>query len=228
MTAATGKAEVQAALPSLDGQRDAHGHAAPTAAQQPAPVPGERAGSDTKAQSDFASLSRNTAAAAATPATAQPAADQFLFAATFGRIVSVLMRSAHYKHYALSDLEWLVLPPLRSGQCAVMEGTANGRRAPVAVALWASVSDEVDKRLSGNLNIPIKLRPDEWRSGDVLWLIDAVGEPNAVPHLLRQVEETVFKAREVKMRAVDANGRPIVGVLNAIELAKGSIQIQAK
>jgi cytolysin-activating lysine-acyltransferase len=131
------------------------------------------------------------------------------------------MRSAYYKHYALSDLEWLVVPPMRLGQCAVMDATVNGRQAPVAVALWASASDEVDKRLSGNLNIPIKLRPDEWRSGDVLWLIDAVGEAKAIPHLLRQVQETVFKARDVKMRTVDANARPIVRLLNATELANG-------
>jgi cytolysin-activating lysine-acyltransferase len=127
------------------------------------------------------------------------------------------MRSAHYKHYALSDLEWLVVPPMRLGQCAVMEATVNGRQAPVAVALWASASDEVDKRLSEDLSIPIKLRPDEWRSGDVLWLIDAVGEASAIPHLLRQVRETAFKARDVKMRTVDANARPIVRLLNSTE-----------
>jgi hemolysin-activating ACP:hemolysin acyltransferase len=155
--------------------------------------------------------------AAATSGASQPSADELRFVATFGRIVSVLMRSAHYKHYSLSDLEWLVVPPMRLGQCAVMEATVNGRQAPVAVALWASASDEVDKRLSEDLNIPIKLRPDEWRSGDVLWLIDAVGEANAIPHLLRQVQETAFKARDVKMRTVDANARPIVRLLNSTE-----------
>ena len=74
--------------------------------------------------------------------------------------------------------------------------------------------------------MPIKLRPDEWRSGDVLWLIDAVGDGNAIPHLLRQVQEMVFKARDVRMRTPDANGRPIVRVLNAPEQANenGSLQ----
>ena len=132
-----------------------------------------------------------------------------------------LMRSIHYKHYALSDLEWLVVPPMLSGQCAVMEATAIGKKAPVAVALWASASDEVDKRLSENLNIPISLRPDEWRFGDVLWLVDAVGEANAIPHLLRQVQETVFHARDVKMRTLDANARPTVRLLNSAEPANG-------
>jgi hypothetical protein len=50
---------------------------------------------------------------------------------------------------------------------------------------------------------------------------DDVGEANAIPQLFRQVQETVFKARDVKMRTVDANARPIVRLLNATELANG-------
>jgi hemolysin-activating ACP:hemolysin acyltransferase len=160
--------------------------------------------------------------AAATSSASQLSADEPGFAVTFARIVSVPMRSIHYEYHALSDL----VPPMLSGQCAAMGATVDWRQAPVVMAMWAGVSDVVDKRLSQNLNIPIKLRPDEWRSGDVLWLIDAVGEANAIPHLLRQVQETVFKARDVKMRTVDANARPIVRLLNSAELAseKGSMQ----
>ena len=92
------------------------------------------------------------------------ATNEAAFAVTFTRVISVLMRSPHYKHYTLADLEWLVVPPLLAGQCAVMEATINGRQVPVAVALWASVSQEVDKRLSENLTAPVKLRPEEWQS----------------------------------------------------------------
>ena len=134
--------EVQPTPPS-----HASAHAAPTTYQRAAHAPGESSGSDTRTQSDFADHSRGTAPAGTSNAS-QPSADELRFAATFGRIVSILMRSVTYKHYALSDLEWLVLPPMHLGQCAVMEATVNGRQAPVAVALWASVSDEVDKRLS--------------------------------------------------------------------------------
>jgi hemolysin-activating ACP:hemolysin acyltransferase len=139
-----------------------------------------------------------------------PTADEIKFALTFTRIVSVLTRSPHYKHYTLSDLEWLVVPAILSGQCAVMEAKLHGRQVPVAVALWASVSEEVDKRLSGNLAVPIKLRPDEWRSGENLWLINAVGDPKAVPLLLQQIGETTFKGSSVKMRTVRPGGQPTV------------------
>src|SRR5215475_3236706 len=130
----------------------------------------------------------------------------------FAQIVSVLMRSPRYRHYTLGDLEWLVIPPLLTGQFTVANASLkqNGVAIPVAIALWASVSAEVDKKLSANLHLPIRLRPDEWRSGDVLWLIDAVGDPRVVPQLLKKLVETTFKGREVKIRVVGENGKVIV------------------
>ena len=44
------------------------------------------------------------------------------------------------------------------------------------MALWANLSPEVDARLTQNLAAPIKLRPDEWRSGPILWLVDIIGD----------------------------------------------------
>jgi len=135
----------------------------------------------------------------------------------FTQIVSVLMRSPHYKHYTLADLEWLVLPPLVTGQFSVAEASVgpNGPKVPAAIALWASVSAEVDKRLSGDLNAPMRLRPDEWRSGDTLWLIDAVGDPRIVPELLKRLRESVFKQKDLKVRGRGQDGKPVVQVLRA-------------
>jgi hemolysin-activating ACP:hemolysin acyltransferase len=131
---------------------------------------------------------------------------------SFAQIVTVLMRSPHYRHYTLGDLEWLVIPPLVTGQCIVANTSLkqNGVTVPVAVAFWASVSPDVDKKLSENLHLPIRLRPDEWRSGDVLWLIDAVGDSRAVPQLLKQLVATRFKGREVKFRVPGENGKVTV------------------
>jgi cytolysin-activating lysine-acyltransferase len=127
----------------------------------------------------------------------------------FAQIVSILMHSPRYRHYTLGDLEWLVLPPLLTGQCSVAEAKSkdNGASVPVAVALWASVSPEVDQRLTENLNTPIRLRPDEWRSGDILWLIDAVGDRRVVPGLLKQVADNTLKGREIKVRGRGEGGK---------------------
>jgi cytolysin-activating lysine-acyltransferase len=154
--------------------------------------------------------------ATAAPNPPSPTADETRFAVTFTRIVSVLSRSPHYKHYALSDLEWLVVPPILTGQCAVMEAKVNGRQVPTAAAVWASVSEEVDKRLSENLTTPIKLRPDEWRCGEILWLVDAVGDPKAIPLLLRQLQGGPFKGREAKVRIFGPDARPTVSKLQSV------------
>jgi len=135
----------------------------------------------------------------------------------FAQIVSILMHSPRYRHYTLGDLEWLVLPPLLTGQCSVAEAKSkeNGASVPVAVALWASVSPEVDRRLAENLNTPIRLRPDEWRSGDILWLIDAVGDRRVVPGLLKQLADNTLKGREIKVRGRGEGGKVEVKNLQA-------------
>src|SRR5206468_3354147 len=109
-------------------------------------------------------------------------------------------------------LEWLVVPALATGQWRVVRAQSKqkGVPFPVAVALWARVSAEVDKKLSENLHVPIRLRPDEWQSGDILWLVDAVGDPRAVPQLLKQLLDTSFKGREVKVRAAGEDDRSAV------------------
>jgi len=53
----------------------------------------------------------------------------------------------------------------------------------MGMALWAMLSEEAEQKLNdmvmGNKG-PVRLRPDEWRSGDRLWLIDLIA-PFATP-----------------------------------------------
>lgn len=84
-----------------------------------------------------------------------------MISAAFARIVGILMRSPQYKHFALTDLEWLVVPPLMLGQFAMVDGKIEGVPLPVpaAVALWATVSPAVDERLSKDLTAPSACAP---------------------------------------------------------------------
>lgn len=160
-------------------------------------------------------------AAAAAPGGEPPAArtkispQEAQFAIAFTRIVSVLMRSQPYRQASLADLEWLVLPPIMAGQFAILDAQIRGQAVPVAVALWAFVSPEVDQRLSQNLEHPIRLAPHEWRSGDVLWLVDAIGDGKALPQILASLQQTAFKGRDAKMRTVSATGARVVQTLRA-------------
>jgi cytolysin-activating lysine-acyltransferase len=131
-----------------------------------------------------------------------------------GQIVSLLMRSAHHKQHSLADLEWLLLPAVLAGQFRIAHAQAqpNGPRTPVAAALWASVSSEVDQRLS-DLSNPLRLRPEEWRSGDILWLVDTVGDSRVVPQLLKHMQETAFVGRDMKVRVRAEDGKTGIGIL---------------
>ena len=137
-----------------------------------------------------------------------------MVAASFGEIVSILMRSDTYKHFSLADLEWLVLPPVLSRQFVLAEYRKDGNDvpAPVAVALWASVSQEVDQKLAANITGPLKLRPDEWKSGEILWLIDAVGPAQVLEGLIENLHKSVFKGRPLKVRARDKEGNPVIEI----------------
>lgn len=152
----------------------------------------------------------HTAAAAGQPAPRQLTAAEVQFAVAFTRVISVLSKSNPYRGATLGDLEWLVVPPLMTGQFAVMDAQINGQTVPVAVAFWALVSPEVDQRLSDTTVSFVRLRPEEWSSGDILWLVDVVGDPNAIPHLLQQLRPAVFKGQMAKIRRHGANSNVFV------------------
>ncbi len=133
-------------------------------------------------------------------------------AASFGEMVSLLMRSAHYKHYSLADLEWLVLPPLMHNQFLVVEARSkeNGASVPVGLALWARVSEDVNKRLSENLDRPIKLRPDEWQSGEINWLVDMMGDDKMKQSMFQKIKSELPEKSSLKFRSMDDQGQVIV------------------
>ena len=131
------------------------------------------------------------------------------------QILGVLMRSQHFRQYTLGDLEWLVIPPVMAGQYRIGEVKTNkeGATLPVAVLLWAKVSAEVDARLEQSDSPALRLRPEDWTSGDILWLTHAAGEPRFVRHLLKQISETAFKGLVVKTRARGEDGKVVVQLL---------------
>lgn len=133
------------------------------------------------------------------------------------------MRDPSYRSMRLADLEWLVLPPVLAGQFRlghIARQPENGQAAgeggmliPVAVAAWARVSAGIDKILSENLDKQVRLRPNEWASGDHLWLMTVAGDPRALPQFLKRLGETEFKGKVVKMRLRGSDGKVVVKTL---------------
>lgn len=137
-------------------------------------------------------------------------------AASFGEIVTLMMRSAADKSITLQDLEWMVVPALQTGQFAVAEAQSKdtGAVMPVGAVLWAMVSPEVDQRLSSMLDQPTRLQAAEWRSGDIPWIVMAIGDPKLLGGLLQQLSKSVFSKQAPKMRARGADGKVAVGRLD--------------
>lgn len=136
-------------------------------------------------------------------------------AATFGEIVTLLMRTPSEDQHTLKDLEWMVIPAITRGQFALAEvqSKETGGIMPVGVVLWAFVSEEVDKRLSDPSLAAVRLATAEWKSGEIPWIILSCGDLKVLGGLLEQLAKTVFKDRPAKIRAKNADGKVIVGRL---------------
>jgi cytolysin-activating lysine-acyltransferase len=157
-------------------------------------------------------------------------AGQNNFAQSFAQIVAVLMRDRQFRDLKLADLEWLVLPPIMVGQfglahTSVDQSSSAGRAVvksakeksstlvPVAVALWARVSGELNKVFSDPLATQPKLQLSDWTSGEHAWLIATAGDPRAVPTFLEQVAAKEFNGNGMKMRVRSTDGKFTVKVL---------------
>jgi cytolysin-activating lysine-acyltransferase len=137
--------------------------------------------------------------------------------ACFGQIVSILMRTPQFRGVSLAELETLIVPALITNQFVVAEAQSkdNGFVAPVGAAFWALVSPEVDQRLSTNLDQPIKLAPNEWKSGNIPWLVTVIGDARVLNPMIQRLRDTVLKGLPLKIRAKDKEGREVVGTFSA-------------
>lgn len=136
--------------------------------------------------------------------------------AAFGQIVTVLMRTQEHRNKPLNELEWLVVPAVTTGQFALAEAQSkvNGMMAPVGLILWATVSAAVDQRLRADIANGVKLAPDEWKSGDHLWIVEAVGDPKILQAMLQRATQNEWKGRSANLRVRAPDGAIRVGMLS--------------
>ena len=145
-------------------------------------------------------------------------------AIALGQIAGIMMRSSQHRFAFLTDLEWLVLPALTSNQFVIHEtlDKASGHNMPAAFVLWAMVSHEVDARLCTNPSFRARLKPEEWTSGSIPWLMDVAGNPRLTELLVKSLVEQRFKATGIKTYSRGQDGKPIAGVLRATGIAEAA------
>ena len=110
-----------------------------------APAPSAAAGANARPSPQQA----NASDGAAEQAVVLPAADGLL---SLGEIISLMMRSTHFRTLPLAAISALIGPAFSCGQYVIARAKNEaGAQVPVGACVWACVSNDVDRRLSENL-----------------------------------------------------------------------------
>jgi cytolysin-activating lysine-acyltransferase len=128
--------------------------------------------------------------------------------AAFGDVVSVLMRAPKHKTMSLDGLRTFVLPAIVNNQFLLAQLRHQEKKGALAagVALWASVSDDVDKRLRADPAQRLNLSFNDWKGGSNLWLVDLVAPTQLARSILNDLEEKVARGRPMAAKIVSSSG----------------------
>lgn len=162
-----------------------------------------------------AAAPKKPAAAAPAPKAAAPAADAPAqqpppgeaprddMTRLLGQIVTLLGQSPGHRHVFVSDLEWMVLPALLSRQARIWRRQTESGAVPVIYASWALVDEAVEARLRQG---QMRLKPNEWRSGDRPWIIDLVAPFGGTDAALGELADQVFPGKTLRAVVSSATG----------------------
>lgn len=121
-----------------------------------------------------------------------------------GEIVWVMSQSPIHKQLFIGDLEWFAMPAILLEQFRIFYGPEH----PAGVALWARVSTETDERLRAGAH---KLRADEWRGGNIPWLIELIAPFGAQDEMLKDFGKAIFSGEAFNFhKATSGGGREVV------------------
>lgn len=129
---------------------------------------------------------------------------------TFGKIVLTLMGLPRYRHQTIADLHHLVLEPLIRDRIAIAQPAEQDRTALIditGVAIWASVSDEVDAKIREQIKagvFPIRLKPEDWTSGQINWLLDVIAPDRKATGRVLTNFGRVVKGGELRLHPIVA------------------------
>lgn len=131
-------------------------------------------------------------------------------AAMLGEVVWLMSRSDAHKHLFMTEIDWLILPPVQLRQFRIWRRD----NQPIGYASWAYLSDEAAARLAdGALGTRLRrIAPGEWKGGDQLWLVDVVTPFGGADGMVRELREKVFAGQKLRtlQTAPDGTGVAVV------------------
>lgn len=133
---------------------------------------------------------------------------------SFGKVVMAMMGLPRYRSQSVGDLQHLVLDPLIRDRVAIAYPSQKEKGELVDIsglAIWASVSEDVDAKIREQIKAgtwPVRLKPDEWTSGNINWLIDVIA-PNqktagsVIANFQKVIEQGDLRLHPIIARLVD-------------------------
>ena len=169
-----------------------------------------------KKKADTTAETKPPEAEAKTPPTAQTSAEEVAekmakmrstVRETFGSVAMSMMALPRYRHLPIGDLQSILLEPLIRDRVALARKSADA--GPLedlsGMAIWASVSEEVDTKIREQISagvFPIRLAPDDWTSGKINWLFDVIApDASSVGGVIANFKQ-VAKEGELKLHPV--------------------------
>ena len=147
-----------------------------------------------------------------------------------GQVVLAMMNLPRYRNQTLGDLTHLVLDPMMRDRVAVahrtVEGKPQGDEDVAGIAIWATVSDAVDAKIAEQIKagaFPVRLGPDDWTSGDHVWLFDVIAADRKQATSVLTNFRLLAGERPVRIA-------PLVGRLidpDVLEKLKGAVKARA-
>ncbi len=144
---------------------------------------------------------------------------------SFGKVAMSMMMLPRYRHQTLADLQHLILDPLIRDRIAIAQRAGEGLQAQdiAGVAIWASVSDEVDGKIRDQIasgTWPIRLKSEDWNSGTNNWLIDVIAADrkataSVIANFRQVVKEGALKLHPLITNLLDAETLERMGAQKA-------------
>lgn len=116
---------------------------------------------------------------------------------SFGKIAMAMMALPRYRTQNIGDLQHLVLDPLVRDRVAIAypQGGKLGQSDISGLAIWASVSEEVDVKIREQIAagvFPVRLKSEDWSSGSINWLLDVIAsDQKATTSVLANFKQVV-------------------------------------
>jgi len=127
---------------------------------------------------------------------------------TFGQVVLAMSSVPRYRSQMISDLSHLVIDPLINDRVAIATPKVSSDIEPPAIAIWATVSVDVDARISEQTKagvFPIRLKPEDWKSGEVVWLLDVIAPTRELATMVLTQFHQVARRDSIKIHPMVAH-----------------------